>query len=97
MNFTSWTYVEITWPNFLIGPAIGFFIIYLPKKEWGFLIPCAILLLISGIFYSELIDASTSIIAVLFMLAGIALIFKSRLSRKNSPDEINKQNEDLRP
>ena len=97
LNFTSWRNVETTWPNFLIGPAIGFFVIYLPKKEWGFLIPSAVLLLISGIFYSELIDVSSSVIAVLFIAGGLFLIIKSRLSKNTPSEKVNEKDQDLRP
>lgn len=78
LNFTSWRWVEVTWPNFLIGPALAFLVLYLPKKEWGFLLPSVILFILAAIFYSELLYNATIIAAIVFIILGIFFIFRSR-------------------
>ena len=81
LNFTTWSNVEITWPNFLIGPGLGFFVLYFTKKRWGFLLPALILILLATIFYAELIE-DTLIVALILIGVGIALVARSLLYSK---------------
>ena len=81
LNFTTWFNVGITWPNFLIGPDLGFLVLYFAKKRWEFMIPTLILLLLAAIFYTELVE-NTLIAAFIFIGVGITLVAKSFLSNK---------------
>ena len=75
LNATTWSNAETTWPNFLIGPGLGFFVLFLLKKEWGYIIPALTLLILAGIFYSELLD-NTFVFSLGFIATGIILILK---------------------
>ncbi len=75
LNYTTWSNVENTWPNFLVGPGLGFFVLFLLKKEWGYIIPALTLLILAGIFYSELLD-NTMVFSLGFIATGIMLILK---------------------
>jgi len=81
LNFTSWFQVETTWPNFLIGPGLGFLALFLAKKEWGFLIPAITLLILAGIFYSDILD-TTLVFSLGLIATGIFLIIKPVLFSK---------------
>jgi hypothetical protein len=87
LNFTSWYWVELTWPNFLIGPGLGFLVLYLPKKEWGFLLPALILFILAAIFYSELLADATLAASVIFIGLGLFFIFRSRLISRSGPEK----------
>lgn len=78
LNQVGWYHAETTWPNFLIGPGLGFFVLFLLKKEWGYIIPALTLLILAGIFYSEFMDNSLAF-ALGFIAAGLMLIFKPLL------------------
>ncbi len=82
LNFTTWENAEWTWPNFLIGPGLGFLAVFFANRQWGFTIPAFILLAMSAIFYAELIE-NTLILALVLMAIGLALIFKYFLSHKS--------------
>lgn len=87
LNYTSWSNVIYTWPNFLIGPGLGFIALFFTSGKWGFLIPGFILLGLSAIFYAEIID-KTYFVGILFIAAGIIFILKPliRASRKSKPE-----------
>ena len=82
LNFTSWYHVETTWPNFLIGPGLGFIGLYFATKKWEYLIPSFILLILAAIFYAAIIE-NTLIVGILLIAIGILLIFKSLFLKKN--------------
>jgi hypothetical protein len=75
LNFTSWYHVENTWPNFIIGPGLGFLGLYFAARKWEYLIPSFLLLTLAAIFYAAIIE-NTIIVAVLLILMGVLLILK---------------------
>jgi hypothetical protein len=75
LNFTSWSHVETTWPNFIIGPGLGFLGLYLAARKWEYLIPSFLLLILAAIFYAAIIE-NTMIVAALLILMGVLLILK---------------------
>lgn len=81
LNFTSWSYTETTWPNFLIGPGLGFIGLYFVSRKWEYLIPSFILLILAAIFYAAIIE-NTLIVGILLIAMGLLLIFKSLLFKK---------------
>lgn len=76
LNFTSWENTITTWPNFIIGPGVSFLVLYLAKREVGFLIPAFILILLGAIFYSEILD-STMALSLALIAGGVALVARS--------------------
>jgi hypothetical protein len=75
LNYTSWSNVIYTWPNFLIGPGLGFLGLFFTSNKWGFLIPGFILLGLSAIFYTEIVD-KTYFLGILLIAAGVLFILK---------------------
>jgi hypothetical protein len=85
LNFTTWAYVEITWPNFLIGPGLGFVALYIASKKWEFMIPAFVLLLMAALFYSGIYD-NTLILSLLLIAAGVAVLARFFFA-KNGDEE----------
>jgi hypothetical protein len=82
--FEGWYMMRTLWPVFLIGPGLGFLLMYfLGKREQGLLIPAGILLGLGSIF---LLDATEyhSLWPVLLIVAGLAIIFGARRSTPTS-------------
>ncbi|MDQ1350367.1 MAG: hypothetical protein QG657_668 [Acidobacteriota bacterium] len=75
LNFTTWEYAATTWPNFLIGPGLGFLGLYFAARKWEFLIPAIILLMLAAIFYGAIIE-NTLIVGILFIAVGLLFILK---------------------
>lgn len=75
LNFTTWEYAATTWPNFLIGPGIGFLGLYFASRKWEFLIPAIILLMLAAIFYAAIIE-NTLIVGIVFIAIGLLFILK---------------------
>lgn len=73
LNFTGWELVAVTWPNFILAPAVGLFLLYLVNRHKGLLIPVFVLTATALIFYGALMR-STIAIAVCFILGGVAII-----------------------
>lgn len=86
LNYTHWSNVADTWPNFLIGPGLGFLALYFVSRLWGYLIPAGVLLGLGGIFYTELMD-NTYLIGVLMIVAGVIFILSSLLRISAPPKE----------
>lgn len=85
MLFDNWHYI---WPGFVLAPAIGLFEFYWfgGRNKW-LLIPISILTVLSAFFFiiftiSHLFNqfAGQPIIAIVFMVVGIALLFSYRKS-----------------
>jgi hypothetical protein len=75
LNFTTWHYAATTWPNFLIGPGLGFLGLHLTTRKLEFLIPATILLMLAAIFYAAIIE-DTLIVGIFFIAMGLLFIFK---------------------
>lgn len=86
LNFTTWSYTETTWPNFLIGPGLGFIGLYFATRKWEYLIPSFILLILAAIFYAAIIE-NTLIVGILLIAMGILLILKSLFLKKDKTTE----------
>lgn len=75
LNFTTWNHVETTWPNFLIGPGLGFLALYFVTRKGGYLVPSFILLILAAVFYGAIIE-NTVIVSILLVAMGLFLILK---------------------
>lgn len=85
LNFTTWAYTATSWPNFLIGPGLGFLGLYFVTKKGEYLIPSFILLLLSAVFYAAIIE-NTWIVGILLIAMGLILILKPLFLKKKNPD-----------
>lgn len=82
-----WYYMGELWPVFILGPGLGFLLMYFfGKRETGFVIPAFILIGLSLIFFVTLgpFRAYSDFWPVLLILAGLFLVF-----RRRKPDIIN--------
>ncbi len=76
LNFAGWHYVEFTWPNFILAPAVGLFLFYLANRRKALLIPVFILTTIALVFYGVMFNSKIAI-AACFILGGAAILFSS--------------------
>ena len=81
LNFTTWAYAATSWPNFLIGPGLGFLALYMVTKKNEYLVPAFVLLILSAVFYAAIIE-NTLIVGILLVVMGIFLIFKPLFIQK---------------
>ena len=81
----GWYLMRDLWPFYLVGPGIGFFLMYqFGKKETGLLIPGSILTALGVIFLLLTTDYSYLWPATI-IVAGIVLILRSRRSPPPPP------------
>lgn len=90
LNFTSWGYAATTWPNFIIGPGLGFLGIYFTSQKWEFLTPAFILLLLGAVFYAAILG-NTLIVGVLLMAMGVFLIIMNLIRGRKKEEEDNEK------
>ena len=78
--FEGWYLMRMLWPLFIIGPGLGFLLMYiLGKKEKGLLIPGAILSGIGGIFLLGFTE-SEYLWPVILIAIGVFLLLRSKRS-----------------
>lgn len=83
----GWYMMSVLWPIFILGPGIGFFMMYLlGEQEKGMLIPASIL---SGIAVLFLISHSGfwRYWPVALIIVGIVLMLRNRLSGEKKSEE----------
>ena len=90
LNFTSWGNVGETWPNFLVGPGLGFLGLFLVSKKWEYLIPSFILLILAAVFYAAIIE-NTIMVGILLIAMGAILIGRYLFSQKESSGSTEDQ------
>ncbi|HCV43852.1 MAG TPA: hypothetical protein DGH68_10250 [Bacteroidetes bacterium] len=74
----GWYWMRDLWPIYLLGPGIGFFLMYyLGKKETGLLVTGAILTSLGVIFLCSVSDYGY-LWPLAIIIAGVLLIFKNR-------------------
>jgi hypothetical protein len=74
---THWEGAGTTWPNYLIGPGLGFLFLYVIERKSGLLVPSMVLLGLAAAFYSGIYENSLPLGAFL-VLAGGLLVLASR-------------------
>jgi hypothetical protein len=77
-SIVGWQMMEVLWPTFMLGPALGFLLMYfLGKKEMGLLVPGIVFGILTLTFFLHN-TGFASFWPVLIIIAGIILIIKSR-------------------
>ena len=74
LTHTHWAGAGTTWPNYLIGPGLGFLFLYIIERRGGLLVPAFILLGLAAAFYSALYGNSLPLGAFLVMAGGILVL-----------------------
>jgi len=77
LTHTSWAGAGTTWPNYLVGPGLGFLLLYFIERKGGLLVPAFILLGLAAAFYSAMYGISLPLGAFL-LVAGAILVLGSR-------------------
>ena len=76
--FEGWYMMRYIWPLFIVGPGLGFLLMYqFGKKEKGLLIPGGILTGIGALFLIGFSD-SEYLLPVILIGIGIVLLFQTR-------------------
>ncbi len=77
LTHTHWAGAGTTWPNYLVGPGLGFLLLYAIERRTGLLVPAFILLGLAAAFYSALYGDSVPL-GVFLVAAGAILVLTSR-------------------
>ncbi len=77
LTHSHWHGAGATWPNFLLGPGLGFLILYLIERRPPLLAPAFILIGLAAAFYGGIYGTSLPLGGFL-VLAGIILVLGSR-------------------
>lgn len=79
LTHTHWRGAGTTWPNFLLGPGLGFLFLYFAERRPGLLAPAFVLLGLAAAFYSGIYGSSLPLGGFL-VVAGAILVLGSRKS-----------------
>jgi len=77
LTHTHWVGAGTTWPNYLIGPGLGFLFLYASERKGGLLVPAFILIGLAAAFYSA-IYGNSLLFGAFLILAGALLVLGSR-------------------
>jgi len=77
LTHTSWAGAGTTWPNYLIGPGLGFLLLYFIERKGALLVPAFILLGLAAAFYSALYGDSLPLGGFL-IAAGFIVVLSGR-------------------
>ena len=75
LTHTSWMGAGTTWPNYLVGPGLGFLLLYFIERRTGLLVPAFILLGLAAAFYSAIYNHSLPLGGFL-IAAGLVLVLR---------------------
>ena len=73
LTHTHWVGAGTTWPNYLIGPGLGFLLLFIIERKGGALVPAFVLLGLGAVFFSAIYDNSLPLGSFL-VLAGAVLV-----------------------
>ncbi|MBN1561065.1 hypothetical protein JW998_12500 [candidate division KSB1 bacterium] len=80
----DWRQMSQLWPIFILSISIGFFLMYfLGKRQNGLFIPALVLLAV-GIISFLIFNYIKYVFPILFLAAGLILIFGSLISRRKA-------------
>lgn len=96
LNFTDWSNVRTTWPNFILAPGLGLLLFFIFDRKIGTLIPAGILISLAVIFYATIIRETQFdmrlAIGILIIGVGVLTIIKTIVENKNK-DRIPPEDE----
>jgi hypothetical protein len=84
LTHTQWAGAGTTWPNFLVGPGLGFLLLYAIERRTGLLVPAFILLGLAAAFYSALCGDSLPLGG--FLVAAGAILVLGSWKKGQRPD-----------
>jgi len=73
LNFTSWEHTAVTWPHFLLAPALGLFLLFLATRRTALLVPISVLSVIAVVFLAGF-RRSTFALALALIAVGVLLV-----------------------
>ena len=71
---THWLGAGTTWPNFILAPGLGFFLLYTIERKGALLVPAFIMIGLAAAFYSGIYDNSLPLGAFLVMAGGLLVL-----------------------
>lgn len=77
LTHSHWVGAGTSWPNYLIGPGLGFLFLYFAERRPGLLAPAFVLLGLAAAFYSGIYSSSLPLGGFL-VIAGAILVLTSR-------------------
>ncbi len=80
----DWSRMAILWPIFILSVSVGFFLMYFLGPKKNELIVSALVLLILGIVSFLIFNYIKFIFPIVFIVAGLILIFIGLVSRKKA-------------
>ncbi len=81
LNFTSWSHMATAWPNFLLAPAVGLFLLFLSTRSAHLLVPIAALTIVAVVFLGGL-QRSMILIAAVLIAVGLVILLGPALRRR---------------
>ncbi len=83
LTHTHWMGAGTTWPNFMLGPGLGFLFLYIIERRGGLLVPAFILIGLAAAFYSAIYEISLPLGAFMVIAGGILVLgSRKRTSRQ---------------
>jgi hypothetical protein len=90
-NIFGWIFMERLWPVFLLGPGIGFFILYfLGKRERSLILPGTLLTVLGLLFIFRYLPY-LKYWPTLLIIGGVIIIFLPGRKSANTVPEPNQQ------
>jgi hypothetical protein len=81
LNYTSWGYSGTSWPNYLIGPGLGFLFLYFIERKGALLVPAFVLLGLAAAFYGA-IYGNSLVLGGFLILAGSVLVLRNWMGNR---------------
>ncbi len=82
LNFTTWERTAVTWPNFLLAPALGLFLQFLATRKTALLVPVAVLSVVAAVFLAGFHRSTLAIAVTLIAVGALLLIGPALRGRK---------------
>jgi hypothetical protein len=82
LNFTSWERTAVTWPNFLLAPALGLFLEFLATRKTALLVPVAVLTVVAAVLLAGFHRSTLAIAVALIAVGALLLIGPALRGRK---------------
>ncbi|MBN2244065.1 MAG: hypothetical protein JW793_15375 [Acidobacteria bacterium] len=77
LTHSHWAAAGTSWPNYLVGPGLGFLMLYFAERRPGLLAPAFVLLGLAAAFYSGIYGSSLPL-GGFMVIAGAILVHGSR-------------------